>query len=161
MSGFNHPVDPHAIVDEDAHPLLMEGELIARQLARSLSSGTGDAWTSAEQDEDLAHLERPPLLNGLVYHHSVVRERDGLPIKVLVQLGRPRAQLAMQLEGEDYDDTWENTWHVRPKAHSPIDIALDPAQFAGSAPNVAMTRFLVSVEGVWSRVLVRRLLRGE
>lgn len=84
MSGFNHPVDPHAIVDEDAHPLLMDGEFIARQLARSLTKGTGDEWTSAEQDENLARLERPPLLNGLVYEHSITRERDGLPIKVLV-----------------------------------------------------------------------------
>lgn len=67
----------------------------------------------------------------------------------------------MQLEGQDYDDAWENTWHVRPKAHSPIDIALDPAHFVGSPPGAAMTRFLVSVEGVWSRVLARRLLRGE
>lgn len=59
------------------------------------------------------------------------------------------------------DDAWENTWHVRPKAHAPIDIELNPAQFAGAPPDEAMTRFLVSVEGVWSRVLARRRLRGE
>ena len=154
--GFSHPIDPSAIVDENAHSLGQEGAFVARQLAYSLTTATGEEWTTDEFDQDAACLERPPRTWGLIYSHRVTRTRDGFPCMVLVQLGRPAARLAFVLEGQDYHDAFEGTWHHRRVLLGPIDVRLGSPQFQGDPTDPILSRFVRHADAVWGRVLQRR-----
>ena len=156
---FSHPTDPSAIVDDDAHPLGLEGAFVARELAHSLTTATGEEWTTPEFDEDEARLERPARTKHLIYAHHVTRTRDGFPCKVLVQMGRSGARLAFVLEGQDYDDAFDGTWHHRPVAIGPIDVPLGSAQFHGDQTDPILATFVRHADAVWGRVLERRAER--
>lgn len=157
--GFSHPLDASAIVDDDAHAIALETEVVARQFAVSLTKATGKPWTADPFDEDACRLERPPRTAHLIYDHRIVRERDGFPCKVLSQIGRATYHLAFVLEGQDYDDAFHGTFHVRPRPLGPIDVALATAQFLGDPSDIVLRRFLRHADEVWSRVLDRRAAR--
>lgn len=157
--GFSHPIDTGAIVDDDAHAIALETELVARRLATSLSKATGEAWTSDAIDEDACRLERPPRTAHLTYAHRIVRERDGFPWKVVSQIGRASYALAFVLEGQDYDDAYEGIRHVRPRPLRPIDVTLAPAQFLGDPNDAVLVRFVRHADAVWAPVVNRRAMR--
>lgn len=157
--GFSHPIDAGAIVDDDAHAIALETELVARRLATSLSKATGEAWTADPFDEDACRLERPPRIAHMTYAHRIVRERDGFPCKVVSQIGRASYALAFVLEGQDYDNAYEGIRHVRPRPLRPIDVTIAPAQLLGDPGDAVLVRFVRHADAVWGCVTMRRATR--
>lgn len=155
----SHPLNPNAIVDDDAHSLMQEGEFVARNLAECWSEAFDETWAADPFDENEGRLKRPPRTQALIYTHRLVRERDGFPCQIVVQLGRRGARLAFLLEGADYDDAFRDTAHARPRPPGPIDIELTRAQFDGAASDREAKRFRAHADAVWSRVLSQRARR--
>ena len=156
---LRHPTDPDAPLCEEGCSLLQEAWITATHLARSLTTATGERWTTDDYDPDDARLAEPRRLAHLVATHEVVRERDGFHCKVVRQLGRTMIRLAFVLEGQDYDDAFEGISHVRPRPLGPIDIVLTAAQLDGNPSDPVMGQFLRHADAVWGRVLQRRAER--
>ena len=156
---LRHPTDPDAPVCEEGHELLQEAWITATHLARSLTAATGEPWTADDYDPNDARLGEPLLIAHLIATHGVVRERNGFRCKVLHMRGRTAVRLAFDLVGQDYDDAFEGTWHIRPRPLGPIDIVLTAAQLDGNPADPLMVQFLRHADAVWGRVLQRRAER--